>query len=350
MQKRNYKNSIRTILFLAPILLLLSLAPIFVQNDKSHEPIFEIDSYKPSEDKNYLRDLILEDGSLKAYSYFVEQNVSTSFGIRHLRAHIIGELIFEHEGVSGVSVCDSSFGFGCFHGLFTIGFSSLGTEFIKVATDVCVEQYGVMGAGCQHGIGHGIVEYLGVNNLKQALELCENTSQLTPLLGCTSGVFMEHNTPSSFSIDGEVPDPYKFTKKSPYAECKNVLDKYKPSCYYELGGWWEVVLQGDRVKMGELCSKIQDKQLRDSCSLGLGDMIGVRSEYNADESSNTCFKMAENVISMCHAGVAWSMFSNPEYRSLAPEVCDRLLDNSKVECNNFYNLSLYTFTYGTNSN
>ncbi len=295
--------------------------------------------YNAQEDLAFWVENIQENDATLSYQKFVENNKKAPIGVQHIRAHVIGEVLFETEGITGISICDSNFGFGCFHGLFTVGFASEGRSFVKEADTECVERYGVLGTGCQHGIGHGIVEYVGRDRLGEALALCEETSQPTPLLGCTSGVFMESNTPFTVFPNVEQLEPYPYSEEKPYAACESVSEKYKTSCYYELGGWWEVVLQGDKNKMGELCSNIQNKKFRDSCALGLGNIIGPTSGYSVEKSSALCANTPENVTTLCFAGVAWSLFSNPIYSTDAEKVCESLSEKEAQICQNTYNLA-----------
>lgn len=296
--------------------------------------------YDAASDRAYWIGAINKKGAVDAYASFVDENTKTpSVGVRHIRAHVIGDALFETQGIEGISICDSSFGFGCFHGLFTVGFASQGQTFISEANEICLEQYGPLGAGCQHGIGHGIVEYVGHDNLVSALELCEETTQPTPLLGCTSGVFMEHNTPFTV-LPGEEPlAPYPYSEERPYGACEEVPEEYQASCYYELGGWWQVVLGGNQIKMGKLCSRLSDPELRDMCALGVGNIVGPTNAYDVERSSAVCLQMPESVVTLCHAGAAWSMFSNPAYTDRGVRVCNTLAEPQKSVCVGSFDLA-----------
>jgi len=300
---------------------------------------FNPTTYDAFEDREYWIGQIKKLGAESAYNKFVEENNKIPPGAQHIRAHVIGEALFETEEVGGIAICDASFGFGCFHGLFTIGFASQGRAFIQESDTLCLERYGPLGTGCQHGIGHGIVEYAGHDNLNEALALCEETSQPTPLLGCTSGVFMEHNTPFTVLPDQDVLEPYPYSDEAPYGACEGVPEKYKQSCYYELGGYWEVVLKGDKFKMGELCSKIQSKVYRDSCALGVGNIIGPTNQYEVEESHRACSLTPERIVTLCHAGAAWSMFSNPAHQEKARFLCKKLKGTEQDTCMLSYDLT-----------
>ncbi|MBL4644797.1 MAG: hypothetical protein JKX80_02940 [Candidatus Pacebacteria bacterium] len=327
------------IVFGAIILLGTGLSLLFLSNERDVASQIEPATYAAQEDLSFWIKEIQKKGADSSYKKFIDSNKSAPLGVQHIRAHVMGEALFSTEEINGIAICDSNFGFGCFHGLFTVGFASRGRSFIKEADTTCVARYGVFGTGCQHGIGHGIVEYTGPDRLNEALSLCKETSQPTPLLGCTSGVFMEHNTPFTVLPGEALPEPYPFSEEHPYGACNEVDSEYQESCYYELGGWWEVVLKGDKLKMGELCSEIADTQLRDMCALGLGNIIGPTNEYSVEKSSALCSSIPENVQTLCHAGAAWSMFSNPNFSDRAKDMCENLSSMEKEICLESYDLA-----------
>lgn len=307
---------------------------------KSSPDVASGTSYDSQQDRQYWLGQLAESPAADVYTSFLADNRGAPIGVQHVRAHVIGEALFDTLGIKGIAICDSSFGFGCFHGLFTIGFASEGESFVEEADAFCVEKYGILGTGCQHGIGHGIVEYVGRKNLAGALSLCERTSQPTPLLGCTSGVFMEHNTPFTVIPGVEPLPPYPYSEKHPYSRCEEIPEKYKESCYYELGGWWEVVLSGDKKKMGENCNAIEDKVYREACALGVGNITGPTMNYSTERSADVCDMLPERIRTLCYAGAAWSMYANPEFMYRADSLCNRLSEKvNRNKCMSLYNLA-----------
>ena len=151
---------------------------------------------------------------------------------------------------------------------------------------------------------------------------------------------MEFNTPLTILPDVESLEPYPFQEETPYAACEDIPDVYKDSCYYELGGWWEVVLKGNKEKMGELCNRISDTHLKGMCALGVGNIVGPTAQYSISQSSEICGRMPHDIITLCHAGAAWSMFSNPEFSDRAPQMCDTLPTRvDKDRCERTYDLT-----------
>src|SRR3989338_2641211 len=134
-------------------------------------------------------------GTARAYGEFKEAYEAQDSKFQHLAAHVMGSLLYEKEGLAGLGICDATFAFGCYHSFFGSAVSKEGIGAIKDFDRICMEKFGPWGTGCPHGIGHGILEYMGHEKLDEALAACAHTTQKHPLLGCTSGVFMEYNFP-----------------------------------------------------------------------------------------------------------------------------------------------------------
>lgn len=272
-------------------------------------------------------------GAGDAYKEFKDAYAASNFGIQHTAAHIFGSLLYEKVGLEGITICDSTFAFGCFHSFFGTILADKGLEVIKALDRSCIEKYGPLGTGCQHGIGHGLMEYMGHNNLVKALDACGYTTQKIRKFGCTSGVFMEYNVPLTLGSVEAVTQPREFDLRRPYSPCPDVPDKFQESCYYELGQWWDKIFNSDYVKLGRLCDGVDNRVNRESCFLGVGNVAAPSSEYIVGETINKCRKMPNKRGELiCRAGASWSFFASPEYKRLAPDVCKGLMPDNQFTC------------------
>ena len=279
----------------------------------------------------YWAERIKVNGAQAAYAEFKTRNVQSAERGRHLAAHIIGEKIFESEGVLGIRYCDASFSFGCYHGFFGQAFARGGAEAIEELDAVCVRAFGPLGTGCQHGMGHGVLEYVGYQNIGKALLLCEKTTQSAPLLGCASGVFMEYNTPLVGISDTVSPETRKFSKETFDEPCRSVADSYKKSCYFELGGWLESALYGQDTRIGEVCSSLPT-EWRSLCFQGFGALVPQRVRYDSDKSHAVCDVFSVEDALSCRSGVAWAMYSVPEHRGKTEVACAYSNDVMRERC------------------
>jgi len=261
-----------------------------------------------SYNRTYWTHEIAEKGPGVAYALFKELNAAVSGGRNHIAGHVFGKLLYEAEGAQGITVCDTSFGFSCFHGFFLAAVASEGTVLIAPLDAACVSAFGPLGTGCQHGIGHGILEYLGHDRVNEALNLCAQTTEKVPLLGCSSGVFMEYFHRTGFlTADGTSPDPLPFDSQTPYGPCASVLERYRSACYWALPTWWQSAVEGESLEhMAGRCAGLAGDS-RESCYLGVGDLVPSGNSFDASASRDTCDAVVagdEDAGALCRAGAA----------------------------------------------
>lgn len=299
------------------------------------------DAEDPTYNVAYWEARIAKNGAEAAFSEFKERNRLASDTRQHLSAHVMGELIFAARGTEGIAVCDAEFGFGCYHGFFGRAISEGGEASIPELDAACVAAFGPLGSGCQHGIGHGVLEYVGYENVTKALELCEGTTRPSPLLGCPSGVFMEYNTPLVGAGDGLVPSSRAVTAETVYEPCTSVPSAFQGSCYFQLGQWLAPSLSEDLGKLGRICTNLPTNA-RMHCFLGAGEGVAFLSRYDVTSSRALCasFTEGEDELS-CRAGVSWALFSTKAGGALVKEACAYEDDAKEARC-----LSLGDLTEG----
>jgi hypothetical protein len=275
-----------------------------------------------------------EIGTDAAYEEFKETAKNLHFGTQHTLAHIIGELLYAKSGLDGLSVCDDSFAFGCYHSYFSQALLANGIEIIKDLDAECIKEYGPLGSGCQHGIGHGLSEYFGPSKLVPALEACKDTTQAGELAGCVSGVFMEYNIPILITEATASSAPRTMENDDPYAPCPSMPKQFQPSCYYELPQWWgQGPFPHDTLKQGQLCEHVPNPDQLEKCYLGLGKIIAPNSNFNVEIILSACRHMpTERGRIMCQAGASWSFDAQPEYQHLAKGLCVNLDESASGIC------------------
>lgn len=245
-------------------------------------------------------------GGAAAYQEFLERNGEAPQVRRHFAAHIMGELLYEKLGLSAIVTCDSNFGFGCYHGFFGRAIANEGPDIVGKLDALCIESFGPLGTGCQHGIGHGVLEYAR-GDVEKALILCGKTTQSAPLLGCASGVFMEYNTPLTTNADNPNPMPRSFNAADPYAPCDDVPNEYQASCFYELGNWLRFS-QAEGIA-GDVCRSVTNTH-RDDCLLGIGNSLGVAMNNSPEDAIAYCSHYDASDALLCRAGASWSFWSS----------------------------------------
>lgn len=322
------------------LLLLFLLGTIFVGSNVAR---FNAPTYNPDSttlNRLYWLYEIEHVGPEKAYKEFKEKNGRIAFDYQHLSVHVFGELLYETEGLLGIQYCDPSFGFGCYHGFFGRALSEEGVSAVKELDAICVEIYTPLGTGCQHGIGHGIMEYVGGNRINEALELCKETTQLTPLLGCTSGVFMEYNRPLSTKEGVTLsPEPRPFDESNPYDPCISVDEKFRDSCFFELGQRYSLIFREDAVMQTTLCSGLHNSRDVRHCYMGVGADLAPAFAFDVDLILSKCAAMGAQGELFCRAGASWSYYADPEKREQSGRLCMMATEEDTNNCKQLADLT-----------
>lgn len=232
----------------------------------------------------YWKEDIKNKGAEGAYEHFKEEYEKypqDSHGLAHL---FIG-LIFEEKGVEALALCDTSFGNGCFHGLVSRAILAQGTEVLFDIVDLCSSSVHADAESCFHGVGHGVMEYVGGQRLREALTYCttlEATGVHGAVDGCVEGVFMDYNV----SLSG----PRSFEVASRFSPCdqEEVREEYRSNCYYSLPHWW---FQQEQLAVSDItkwCSEVPSSYTY-LCYKGIG--IDLPGKEDFDEAK---------IIAGCH--------------------------------------------------
>ncbi len=268
-----------------------------------------------------------------AYEKFKETYADAAFSTQHKNAHIIGGLLYNSAGLPGISICDESFAFGCYHGFFGRVIADKGTGIIPDLAQNCRKRYGTHSTGCEHGIGHGIMEYTGRARLLDGLELCKATNQTHELYGCTSGLFMEYNSSMTFQNGNVYVDKRPIDMKDLLAPCDSMVPApYRTSCYFEIPLWWKAQFDTDDEKIGNLCAGAQTQAERNACYRGWGTAVAENADHNPALAKKTCGLIRDSSgRDVCALGVA-SRFFPAGYSQAAQEMCDGLSGSLAQEC------------------
>lgn len=264
----------------------------------------------------------IKSSAVDTYNEFKKSYADAPFATQHESAHIIGALLYESQNIGGILICDESFAFGCYHGFFGRVIADKGTTIIPELAQTCRERFGAQSTGCEHGIGHGIMEYTGRAKLLEALELCKETKQADELYGCTSGLFMEYNSAMKFRDGVAYSDVRPFDTKDPLAPCDSgVPAQYRTSCYFEIGLWWKGQLGTDYEKIGNLCTEAGTQTERDACYRGWGTVVAESVDHNPVEAKRVCDLIHDaSGAGICGLGVA-SRFFPAGYPQAGHEMC-----------------------------
>lgn len=249
----------------------------------------------------------------------------------------MGELLYQKEGLKGFAVCDQEFNYSCYHGFFTAALADKGVPIVRELNKVCEDTYNPRPSPCQHGIGHGLMSYLGRNKLVEALSLCKLTNQTNPLHGCTSGLFMEYNASSHFSGTNGVIDRRILNPANPHEPCNTIVpQEFRSSCYAEIPLWWREVYNRDFDLIGRLCLSIERKSEQSACYQGVGLVIAPTTNYNVNEVKILCKKMPDLSGQRQCLAESYKVFKAlPGHQDKANQICSDLLPSEKSLCEKY---------------
>lgn len=232
-------------------------------------------------------------GGANAYAEFRDYYSVHNSSLVHALAHQMGDLLFDKLEIDGLSICDSSFGYACYHQFLARVLGEYGSDVLPKLAAHCENRYRDAADDCFHGIGHGLREYYGSDLLLKALQECGTFSNYSK--SCEQGVFMDFNVPLSFEGTSS---PYAaardFDVRHPYSPCDTdaIPEIYKQSCYHALPhlwiqqvGWNFKIIQG-------LCAGTEEAYL-DSCYGGMAVDLPGSVGYDQTRIIESCESMPD---------------------------------------------------------
>lgn len=256
-------------------------------------------------------------------------------GNPHDLAHLVGQLIFKQYGLDGLSICDASFAFGCYHGLMERAFFGNKPEDYKnnllKAADAC-KGVGAVDSpnywSCIHGMGHGIATFREYK-LDPALTDCNILPDGIQTY-CQDGVFMEFsvNAPRSF-----------YKPEDPVYPCDAVDQKFKIACARSQVQVMRLRFSMNTEQIAEACTATGNADIVFHCIDALGYFIG----QNAPNSSNSaeailsgCGEIKDKAAAaQCSAAAAGELvFQNSaNWKDTVQKVCSSFEGDFESQCN-----------------
>lgn len=234
-------------------------------------------------------------GGTEAYREMADSVKGMTVADQHVVAHTFGKALYEVEGVGGFPVCDTEFSQGCFHQFFGSSIQAVGIEkSTREAKELCAAQNQIQDKRtCEHGLGHGILGYLGydVRNLEDALLACKKAFPGRGLtLGCLGGAFMEYNIRALLQPDTSI---RALSAASVYEPCDVLSGADKMSCVFWQPWWWHTELsrkmdaESTFRELGTYCSTYSP-QIAQACFEGVGYMAPNREGYEPGKIARFC--------------------------------------------------------------
>ncbi len=228
-------------------------------------------------DVSYWSDRIAASGGESAYQELAQATKAYSDDERHFAEHVFGEALYAHLGLSGLSLCDAEFSSGCYHSGFAKAIVEFGIEEgVKRAAALCAQKTNPTArTTCEHGIGHGLLAYIGYEerDIALALEACDAIPQTEPW--CHGGVFMEYN------LRTLLPDmPTREVSAGFVEPCEKFSGRNLEACVFIQPIWWHVLEREKRP----------DDTAREHEKIALLSAAGAHCEEFSPPSLETCYR------------------------------------------------------------
>lgn len=289
----------------------------------------EFESLSEQQQYEYLTSLQKRHGSAATWQYvkttYTDSTGAALGGRAHDLAHFVGELIFKNQGLGGLSLCDTNFAFGCYHGFTEAAFQQSLDPLHDVAR--ACEKIGKISSGpwasCLHGIGHGVATYFDAVELQTALDTCNRL--VYGATYCHDGVFMEF----SFSAP---PNFYKIS--DPLYPCTTVGAPYQPACARNLPHVMQQQFSMPKAAIADACAKA-GTAIADPCIDAIGFTIAHDSNGQARTIAAECQKLGDQRLrTQCTAAAAGELvFQNfPNWQTAAPAACQSLSPPDQATC------------------
>ncbi len=217
-------------------------------------------------------DYARKNGAYKAYAV-LKNRFTNNETAAHDFAHVVGQAAFEQKGDGGLSICDTAYNYGCFHGFIEFFLDKKGINAIGQVEQSCLGLASVHAPSCLHGIGHGVMIWDSYK-VDNALLDCDRLAESSRIY-CWDGVFMEKNRGSMIADSNR----FKMTEATLGEPCNSVSQKYKEQCWRNQVFAWFGYYDGDFSSVRRQCYLL-DGRFRKTCFEGIG--FGAVANFGAD--------------------------------------------------------------------
>lgn len=313
-----------TLIIIAALLLLFIISITKITTQKSSD----IDIDKVFSDKTYEEfKKIAQDFGVEYAYRLLKERFPNNETAAHDFAHVVGLVAYGKMDSAELSVCDTSFNYGCFHGFIEGFLIKKGTLAIKETESHCQSLGYIHMPSCIHGIGHGLMAYESYD-LKKALSDCDNLEQSIRLY-CWDGVFMER-------INASMQDPAKraqiIDENNIKEPCQSISLIYKAQCWRNQVSAWFNFFGNNPQKVLAACYSIE-KKFQEICfeSVGLTNVMLTGDDIT--KLKGYCSSSSGQIIDNCIIGELKEILFEGKSPELARGLCNFASSQGKNDCN-----------------
>lgn len=248
-------------------------------------------------------------------------------GNAHEFAHIIGNGMYIKYGLAGITKCDTTFAYGCMHGVTQKLLADRGIAAVKEVQDQCTKIFppdkSQNYTGCIHGMGHGLLTWEKYD-VPKALKDCDILDSLYQNY-CYDGVFMENASESPHVTESDQ-KVWKF--------CLDLDQKYQYNCSRYQSQVFLGEYPGDVARVGVACGHADDDLMSTTCFEGLGYYVSQQNKGMLSGILKQCGQLSLPGRYHCNIGAAREVIfqSYTGWDKTSAAICEQLLGSWKEQC------------------
>jgi len=301
----------------------------------------------------YWQERVQAVGGAAAYLEFSRFASDYLADAQHQLAHAFGGALYAVEGRRGVSVCDAQFSYGCFHVVLGKAINEYGLSEVNALDAICRNSLFKGPEACEHGIGHGVVTYVGYTEdaLVRSLAACDSLTESNAGEGCYSGVFMEYNVRTMLGVSAT---PRPLVEDNFFAPCDTLASRYRSTCAFWQPQWWMYGVYASKTKhtpdeafyreLGALCDRIGDHAAVRSCYEGIGYITPTNVGFSPTIASLLCRASSVSKLNQLYCvSYAAYVIGSDQSRAQGRQVCTGLTDAGTSFCMDYVELRANMF-------
>ncbi|MEK7148064.1 MAG: hypothetical protein AAB758_02090, partial [Patescibacteria group bacterium] len=250
----------------------------------------ELKNLDYSTQRNVIEKLVKDD-PVYAWDYLKQAFLVNGevVGNAHEFAHTIGNAIYKQMGLDGITSCDATFAYGCYHGVAEDLLKAEGAAAVLETQKRCLEIYppeaNNLYTGCIHGMGHGLLTWEELN-VSEALRDCDLLDKRYRNY-CYDGVFMEN---------GFLEPNREFDSESFWNFCTELDDSYQYNCGRYQAQKLLRVFGNDFKGIGQECSNAPNDVFKTTCAESMGYFISQKTNGKVEEVMNFCGEIFDDHV------------------------------------------------------
>lgn len=221
-------------------------------------------------------------GLEKMYATYATAIEKMPVGPQHRAGHILGEVLYEREGMKALDRCGQRFTGACVHQIASQYVAALGTDSATEIISKCTTQTGALLGTCAHAVGHGLtyMSKYDPSKLEENLNMCDtlDIKPVDPVQSCYAGVFMEYNMRY---VEYEYPNP-RTVEGDPLTTCEGLSSQlHKRMCVFWTIPWlhaaqYNFAFSSEIIsELGNICARVTDTEQRRDCFYSIGRTLTI---------------------------------------------------------------------------